>query len=49
MAGGGIEPPPEAYETSVLPLHSPTRRGETTPDLSTYQNLNPRPVVNTGE
>ena len=26
MAGEGIEPPPEAYETSVLPLHSPTKR-----------------------
>jgi hypothetical protein len=30
MAGEGIEPPPEAYETSVLPLHSPTikKRGK---------------------
>jgi hypothetical protein len=31
MAGEGIEPPPEAYETSVLPLHSPTMRGISPP------------------
>ena len=48
MAGEGIEPPPEAYETSVLPLHSPTERGVSTPKLY-YQNLNPTPVVKTGE
>lgn len=46
MAGKGIEPLPEAYETSVLPLHSPTIKGQLPPK---NQNLNPRPVVTTGE
>ncbi len=37
MAGEGIEPPPEAYETSVLPLHSPTMRRQNASNI--YQNL----------
>ena len=46
MAGTRIELVLEAYETSVLPLHSPTAREINLPN---HQNLKPRPVVKTGE
>lgn len=47
MAGTRIELVPGAYETPVLPLHSPTMKSPEGDKV--YQNFKPRPVVNTGE